>query len=98
MLFSEMDEADVPKTEPPDFLTRYLSANIGIPKDLTIHFPDGSIQVDKIVLCALSRDRGVFEGPDQVIVESDLGTGEHVKNMIYRGQTFFSIYHDSISH
>ena len=82
MLFSEMDEVDVPKTEPPDFLTRYLSANMNIPKDLTIQFPDGSIQVDKIVLCALSRDRCVFEGHDQVIVQSDLQTGEHFKNMI----------------
>ena len=58
MLFSKTDEVAVPKTEPTDYLTHYLPANIDIPKDLTIQFLEWAIQVDKI--CAISRNVQFF--------------------------------------
>eukprot|EP00092_Neocalanus_flemingeri_P014012 GFUD01015115.1.p1 GENE.GFUD01015115.1~~GFUD01015115.1.p1 ORF type:complete len:447 (-),score=74.64 GFUD01015115.1:166-1506(-) len=82
-----MEEVDISKSEPPDFLSQHLAESIDDPKEFTIQFIDGSVQVDMVVMCAISNVRSVFVDHDQVIVESCLETGKHLVNIIYTGET-----------
>ena len=82
-----MADIDIHKTEPPDFLPRYLTNSINSSKDLTIKLTNGSLEVDKIVLCALSHYSSIYDEHDQIIVESSLESGVHLKNLIYTGLT-----------
>ena len=80
-----MEDVEIFKTEPPDFLCHHLAAGIHIPKDLTIQFLDGSLQVDMIVICAISNLKSLFDEHDHVIVEASVQTGKHLVNIMYTG-------------